>query len=478
MWGRFCGVFGVTFLMSALLNPEKYLTKRGGKWYYQRFIPKRFHHVDDRVRIRHSLNTESLDIAMVRRDAQVVADDNYWRALALEAADNNGVSDSTRAIEDKLYKAASSRAQVYGYVYKTVDRLAAEGDSGQILERLKILKAKTVNKELPDQTEIDALLGGVEKPKSPKVRISEAFELYIDKISYDDQHNKDTDQLNNWKKTKTTSKDYFIEIMGDLYIDEITRKDALKYMDFWRNRIRISNDGKAGIKPNTANRHIGNIRNLYSTYFSYIGEEDRLNPFRNLRFSGSTKSSVAHFEDNWVRNRILVPGLFDRLHIELKSIIYVLIETGARMSEICNLMPDDIHLDEQIPFISIRPREKRELKTTDSERDIPLMGVALEAMKRTPDGYNKYRGKGTLVSANLMKAFRNRELLPTKNHVIYSFRHSFEKRMLEANIDYGLRCTLMGHKNDRPAYGDGGSIEYRRDELLRIVHPFPTKLFV
>jgi len=99
-------------------------------------------------------------------------------------------------------------------------------------------------------------------------------------------------------------------------------------------------------------------------------------------------------------------------------------------------------------------------------------------MKRTPDGYNKYRDKGTLVSANLMKAFRNRELLPTKNHVIYSFRHSFEKRMLEANIDYGLRCTLMGHKNDRPAYGDGGSIEYRRDELLRIVHPFPTKLFV
>ena len=157
--------------------------------------------------------------------------------------------------------------------------------------------------------------------------------------------------------------------------------------------------------------------------------------------------------------------------------IFVLIETGARMSEVCNLMPEDIHLDEEVPYISIRPRETRELKTVDSERDLPLVGVALEAMKLTPRGYDKYRGKGTLVSANLMKAFRTRELLPTKDHVIYSFRHAFEKRMQEADIDYGLRCTLMGHKNTRPAYGDGGSLAYRRDELLKIVHPFSDRIF-
>ena len=69
-----------------------------------------------------------------------------------------------------------------------------------------------------------------------------------------------------------------------------------------------------------------------------------------------------------------------------------------------------------------------------------------------------------------MKAFRSRGLFPTDAHRIYSFRHSFEKRMLEAGLDYGLRCTLMGHKNSRPQYGDGGSIDYRRKELLKIVH--------
>lgn len=47
--------------------------------------------------------------------------------------------------------------------------------------------------------------------------------------------------------------------------------------------------------------------------------------------------------------------------------------------------------------------------------------------------------------------------------------------MLEAGLDYGLRCLLMGHKNSRPLYGDGGSMEYRRDELLKIAHPIDDR---
>jgi len=41
--------------------------------------------------------------------------------------------------------------------------------------------------------------------------------------------------------------------------------------------------------------------------------------------------------------------------------------------------------------------------------------------------------------------------------------------MLEAGLDYGLRSTLMGHRNDRPMYGDGGSLVFRRNELQKII---------
>ena len=49
--------------------------------------------------------------------------------------------------------------------------------------------------------------------------------------------------------------------------------------------------------------------------------------------------------------------------------------------------------------------------------------------------------------------------------------------MKEAGIDFELRCLLMGHDNKRPEYGTGGSLEYRRNELMKIVHPYPDDLF-
>lgn len=227
-------------------------------------------------------------------------------------------------------------------------------------------------------------------------------------------------------------------------------------------------------KPNTANRHIGNMRKLYEDYFTHIGEKERPNPFRKMFFKDDNHDSVVpHFEDEWVQTHILKPGVFDVLNNELRLMVYVLIETGARISEICNLRPERIHLDCDVPYIEISPNGK-ELKTNTSRRDMPLVGVALDAMRQAPNGFPHYLDKGELVSANLMKTFRQRNQFPTPDHVIYSFRHSFEKRMLEAGLDYGLRCLLMGHKNNRPSYDDGGSLAYRRDELLKIVHPVPS----
>jgi len=66
---------------------------------------------------------------------------------------------------------------------------------------------------------------------------------------------------------------------------------------------------------------------------------------------------------------------------------YVLIETGARLSEICGLRPEDIRLNHKVPHIHIRPEQKRELKTETSARDIPLVGVARIAMMAALDGF-------------------------------------------------------------------------------------------
>ncbi|MCF6274929.1 MAG: tyrosine-type recombinase/integrase [Robiginitomaculum sp.] len=164
-------------------------------------------------------------------------------------------------------------------------------------------------------------------------------------------------------------------------------------------------------------------------------------------------------------------GVFKGLNKEAAMLSLALIETGCRPSEIANILPENIILDGDTPFIRIRGRSDMELKSIASNRDIPLVGVSLQAFREMPDGFARYRDKNALLSATLMKAFRARKLFPTDKHRVYSFRHSFEKRMLEAGLDYGLLCILMGHANSRPAYGDGGSIAYRQSELLKICHP-------
>jgi integrase len=153
-----------------------------------------------------------------------------------------------------------------------------------------------------------------------------------------------------------------------------------------------------------------------------------------------------------------------------------MIETGARPSEICNLEPDAIRVDQTVPHLAIEPRidpdDPREIKTASSRRLVPLVGVALEAAKRHQSGFPRYRNRENDLSATLNKYLRTNKLFPTKDHKVYSFRHSFEDRMKDGGLEDELRRILMGHTIDRPKYGSGGSLEWRRDELMKIVLPF------
>lgn len=462
--------------MTGYPKQDRFLTQRGDKWYYQRLVPGRFAHIDPRARVRYSLRTSSIEIARLRRDALAEADLNYWTALAVEAAENDGVSDATLRAEDHRYKAAQTRALAYGFTYKPATVLAREFEVEKkvtrLLERVEFIENAKDTKGKTPAAETQSILGGVSKPKRRKKKVSQAFQLYLDKIAFDEVAKKSEKQRYSWQKTKKTSINYFIDVIGDVPMEDITREMATSYRSWWIERMLPGDEQDKPAKANTANRHIGNMRRLYEDYFTYIGQEERLNPFRKMFFKSTGEDSkVPPFEDDWVRSKVLQPGLFADLNDELRLMIYILIETGARTSEICNLRPENIHLECDVPYIAIRPKG-RELKTHTSRRDLPLVGVALEAMRHAPQGFPRYQDKGELVSANLMKAFRQRDLFPTPDHVIYSFRHAFEDRMLEVGVDYGMRCYLMGHKNTRPDYGKKGSLEYRRDLLLKFAHPY------
>ena len=455
---------------------DRYLQKRGRHWHYVRRVPAQLSELDSRGQIRVSLDTTNIEVARVRRDAMALADEEFWSTLFISSQTNSGtLPPRAKSILEKRHRSARARAAGFGFAYQPIDQLVGREDSvDEIVTRLEAVAHSLTAGEKPAvRSHVEALLGGA---PSPPITIREAFEVYCDEIAVGDVLNKSESQKRLWRKTKERAVTYFVEQVGDKPISEITREDALKFYNWWADRLKPQKKGVKRRGANTANRDLGNLRLLYRSYFAHVGEEERPNPFRNLSFKEQTSAKVLPFETKFVRERTLAPGTFDRINMEARLIIYALIETGCRPSEIANLLPGHIHLDAPVPYISIQPTSEREIKTTSSIREIPLVGISLEAMKRAPNGFPKYRDRPDALSAFLMSTFRTRDLLPTDQHRIYSFRHSFEKRMQEAGIDYGLRCILMGHATSRPEYGDGGSLKYRRDELLKIAHPFSHNL--
>ena len=67
---------------------NRYLVRRGERWYYSRRIPKRYAHIDARTYSKAALNTDSLTVARERRDAMADADENLWDAALSELGNN------------------------------------------------------------------------------------------------------------------------------------------------------------------------------------------------------------------------------------------------------------------------------------------------------------------------------------------------------------------------------------------------------
>lgn len=148
-------------------------------------------------------------------------------------------------------------------------------------------------------------------------------------------------------------------------------------------------------------------------------------------------------------------------------IIHALIETGLRPSECVGLEPADIVLSSNIPYIDVNHKKHRRLKTQHSARQVPLVGISLEAFRTAPAGFPRYRDKSSQLSDRLNHYLRERGLLESEKHVVYSFRHAFDDRLTAAETPDRIHTDLMGHALKRPKYGSGSSLELKHDILLR-----------
>lgn len=148
----------------------------------------------------------------------------------------------------------------------------------------------------------------------------------------------------------------------------------------------------------------------------------------------------------WIQSRILPTGALADLHDQAKGITLALLETGCRPSEMCNVAPGNVFLDEDIPYVHILPRVTS--RTRFRCRRIPLVGVALQVFRRHPKGFPRYRGRADSYVATTNSYLREHSLLPGSRDSLRAFRFSFWDRLVEHGADRELRATLMGYRFD------------------------------
>ncbi|HTN46367.1 MAG TPA: DUF6538 domain-containing protein [Flavipsychrobacter sp.] len=418
-----------------------YLLKRNGHYYYNRRIPDIYRDLDRRNNIRVSLRTDSRKQAL--RNAIIFNEEieAYWQSLV----QHNQPHDNNR------FKKTVRIARQLGFSYKPLTTVASL-PLAEMVNRIFATKEAT-------PIQVEALLGGKDEPVLPLSKVLDKFwDLSKDKVM-----GKTAQQLRKWRVPRIRVMKQFIKLVGNKDLKDITKEDILAYRDWWLDRIQ--SDDK---NPESANKDLVLLKGILETVADHTKPGlDIPHLFKKIKLKTRFKQKRLPFTTEQIRSLLQNPKL-QNMNTEMYWFLFAASETGARPSELAGLLPQDIRLNDPVPHIAITDRKDRTLKNHHSERTIPLVGYALDAFKARPNGFPRYRDKPDNLTGAANKFLKENELLPSEQHSLYSFRHGFQDRILKVNAPDRVQAALMGHKFNRPMYGDGASLEQKKEWMDKV----------
>ena len=416
----------------------QYLYVRGdGNFLYRRRYPSKYIILaNGKKEFKQSLHCKNIS-EIIQRYAEI--DAQYASHI-----DRFKAGKSLSSTETEPISVLKAKASEFGETYKSAQVLINDDNVEQIFERLKLLENLPFP---PDETTYQALFGAI----SDEPTLNDILAFY-------EEHNRDKliKLTEREKAKKITPIQLAVARANDFLgatkpLAKITRQDALSYKSYW---VDIVEDGDKSAA--TANKNIMHVRKIIDFYLEQ-NDLKQTNPFSKINLK-EEKGTRPAYTIKFLRDKWLQGSPFETLSHEALHILYAIMDTGTGPKEICGLAPEDIHLDQNIPYIEIKPNQFRNLKTGHRDRKIPLVGMSLKAFKQYPTGFSSYRTSNgpDNFSANVNKYLKAHNLIETDQHGIYSLRHTFKNRMREHGFPAELQNYLMGHKDSSMGakYGD------------------------
>ncbi|AXT36293.1 hypothetical protein D1820_15635 [Phaeobacter sp. LSS9] len=431
-------------------------------WHLRMRVPRQYRPIEKRGEITRSLKTGCRKEALVRMpaaEAIVLADLDARLAVGAARKDH----------DTELFSAAVAMAATRGAQYKPAVDVAQE-PLEQILSRLDQIGSK-------DGPEVaKAMLGGVE---APSLMLSELV-AEIERISSHDNRFKSEEQMRLWRNPRLRAVTNLTTALGeDRPVLSIDAAAARRHKQWWQERR-----AKEDQSHETANKDFSNMGSMLARYYDSLDFPDPAQPYSRISIvdKHAPKKRKAEIPVAWIRDRWLKPGAFDGLEPEARDVLLISLETGCRQSEIYNLPPAGIVLDAPVPHIEIAFEtgpHRREVKNVASLRQMPLVGLALAAARRHPNGFPKYRGKSS-YSAEVNGFLRDNGLVPPKGYTAGGLRHTWESRWKMQDLPSDDRAEMMGHSvgaaRNREVYGDPMSLVRKRVLMLRVAFEVPEHL--
>ena len=260
---------------------------------------------------------------------------------------------------------------------------------------------------------------------------------------------------------------YLKDCLGHNSVDGLMPGDAGLFRDYLLER---------GMSASSVKRVIASVRAILNL------------AIRERGLSGpNIFNSVFIPKDLDKRSRPPIPsGEIQRIQNECRSaddeprwLIALISDTGVRLSEACGLLCTDIKLSDAIPHLVIREHPWRRLKTSSSNRDVPLVGAALWAAERIMEqpgqfAFPKYCSQA-LCKANSASATLNKWLRPrvSEDCVIHSFRHSLRDRLRAVECPPDIADAIGGWTTVGvgQGYGKGYGLAVKRKWMRQFASP-------
>lgn len=243
-------------------------------------------------------------------------------------------------------------------------------------------------------------------------------------------------------KQMRMSVNHLIIAVGDRPITRYTKKDAQTFITYCI--------AERGIKVSSLDRYISNLRSLFNRTINAYSL-DLANPFLNLDLPRQINANEREEFSAEELEAIKVEA--EGRDTDTALIALLQMNTGATVGEIAGLRIKDVDLESNIPSINIQAHEARTLKTQSRPRQLPLVGVSLDAAKkalsRITEGdtmlFERYFD-GTEVKVESASAAVNKLVKPLSDgKTSHSFRHSMVNRLQREGTDLLTHYQITGH---------------------------------